>query len=401
MNRESSSFVCRSLRKALFISGINQKLLSSSRTRSVRATFARGSGEDLIVEGQFTTQGAHLSSPQVSVVLPSHNAGRFLRASVTSILEQSFGNFELLLIDDASTDNSFADLSDIGDDRVRILRNAHKQGLAAALNRGIAESSSPLIARMDADDVAITNRLNRQISFLEANPSVMVVGTDVQPIDEFDQAVGKPWLFPVLPWQIRWRMLFSCSLAHPSVVARREFFEQVGLYAEDHPAGSEDYELWLRAFESIEMANLPAVLLLYRRHSESTTLSQTAHLPYVRAAARRAIERIIQRSVSNNQLDALSDPAAAQSRDSETFILAAGILHDLFEWFNAQPLSDPERSYVRYRAAWTLRAILRTLGKTDLKEAVRVARSSPLLTADHLIQALSRKLGWSKGPDRL
>lgn len=304
-------------------------------------------------------------------------------------------------MDDASDDGSVTDIEDIEDKRVRILRNEQRLGLAATLNRGIQKAGGSLVARMDADDIAVKDRLKRQISFLQENPAISIVGGDVQPIDHSGRAVGPPWLFPLLPWQIRWRMLFASSLAHPTIVARREFFEQVGLYAEHLPAGAEDYELWLRALERVEMANIPQIVLHYRRHQKSVTLRQRTHLPYVQAAAIHAIQDIIQRPVTEPELNAMWEPDAPEGHQAEALMGASRIIHDLFRWFARKDLSRPERSYIEYRGAWSLRAVLRSLAREDLREAVAVAASSPLITATHMFHATLVKLRIKSPPKRL
>lgn len=304
-------------------------------------------------------------------------------------------------MDDASDDGSVTDIEDIDDKRLRILRNEQHLGLAATLNRGIQQAGGSFVARMDADDIAVKDRLKLQISFLQENPAILIVGGDVQPIDHSGRAEGPPWLFPLLPWQIRWRMLFASSLAHPTIVARREFFEQVGVYAEHLPAGAEDYELWLRALERVEMANIPQIVLHYRRHQKSVTSRQRTHLPYVQAAAIRAIQEIIQRPITEPELNAMWEPDDPKGHHPEALLGASRIIHDLFRWFARKDLSQAERSYIEYRGAWSLRGVLRSLAKKDLRDAAALAASSPLITATHMLDATLVKLRLKSAPERL
>jgi hypothetical protein len=341
--------------------------------------------------------------PLISVVLPARDAGEYLEIAVNSILTQDWRDLELLVVDDASTDGSTAELlTQVKDDRLQFVRNERRLGLAATLNRGIQEARGSLIARMDADDIALKSRLTRQITFLEKNPSVMIVGGDIQPVDDKGHPLGQAWLFPLLPWQIRWRMLFSCSLAHPSVLIRREFFDRVGPYAEDHPAGSEDYELWLRGLELVDMANISETVLLYRRHSSSVTLKQDLHHPYVRKAGMRTIQRIIEREITEAELDALWTPGNSTSaHDAEALVGAIDILHNLFAHFEMKPLSTPEREYIRYRAAWSLRPILRSLAKVSPARATSLGLASPLVNMKNSLGAAAEKIGLKRRPERL
>lgn len=207
--------------------------------------------------------------PTVSVLMPAHNAERYLGEAVESILGQTFRDFEFLIVDDGSTDRSRAILERYAaqDPRIR-LTSRPNTGYAAALNELLGLARGELVARMDADDVALPERLGRQVEYLRAHPDVICVGTAVQLIDEAGRFLRDR--HPGLDHEaIQERALAGdCALNHPSVMMRRAALEAVGGYhVEFMPA--EDLDLWLRLGEIGRLTNLPDVLMKYRQHEAS------------------------------------------------------------------------------------------------------------------------------------
>jgi glycosyltransferase involved in cell wall biosynthesis len=211
--------------------------------------------------------------PQISVVLPVYNAEKFLAKAVESLLQQTYSNFELIIIDDGSSDSSpdilrhYAEV----DQRVKVYRQPSNMGLIAALNRGCELAQGRYIARMDADDISTPQRLEKQLTYLDANPDVGVVGAALQYIDASENK-GRIASVPLLAGHLRWRMLFGNYLPHPLAMIRRDTLAKVGLYRPE-AYRIEDYDLWTRILEFAELANLPDVLLYYREHSQSSMVS--------------------------------------------------------------------------------------------------------------------------------
>ena len=209
---------------------------------------------------------------RVSVILPVRDGGAYLEAAVASILAQTLRDLELLVIDDGSCDGAAAALRPLAarDDRLRVLSNPGV-GLVAALNFGLAQARAPLVARMDADDVALPERLARQVAFLDRNLGVALVGAQVAFIDASGALTGERTHFPTDPAAVAAALLTrGCVVKHPSVVARREALLQAGGYRAAL-AKAEDYDLWLRLAERARLANLPEVLLDYRVHPEQVS----------------------------------------------------------------------------------------------------------------------------------
>jgi glycosyltransferase involved in cell wall biosynthesis len=215
-----------------------------------------------------------MSTPLVSILLAVHNGGSLLDESIHSILEQTFTDFELLVIDDGSTDDSHARAAAINDPRIRILRNETNIGLTRSLNRGLAEARGEYIARQDADDISLPNRLSAQVQYLRTHSDVVLVGTSAVRINPKGIMIGTNDM-PVTHEAIRWASVVDNPFLHTSVMFRRAVVQQeCGGYDEQY-AVCQDYALWNRLAAKHRVANLPDRLVLMREHPSSMTRSQT------------------------------------------------------------------------------------------------------------------------------
>ncbi|MEA2327720.1 MAG: hypothetical protein QOE68_2679 [Thermoanaerobaculia bacterium] len=209
---------------------------------------------------------ALLHAPRVSVLLPVWNGEAFLGEAMESMLRQTFSSFELIVIDDGSTDRTaaiaerFASL----DSRVRVLRRAH-EGFSPALNAGLAAARGEYVARMDADDISLPQRLEKQVAYLDAHPACVVLGTWIEVVEQAGRHVGLKTFVTTHDEIFAALLRFISPLAHPTIVARRDVLRGAGGYdARRYP--SEDLDLWFRLAESGELANLGEALLQHRRH---------------------------------------------------------------------------------------------------------------------------------------
>jgi glycosyltransferase involved in cell wall biosynthesis len=200
------------------------------------------------------------------VLLPVWNSEAFLEQAVESILGQTLSSFELIVIDDGSSDRSAAIAEGFPsrDDRVRTLRRRH-EGLSATLNAGIAAARGEYIARMDADDISVPDRLQKQVAYLDAHPACIAVGTWIEVVDEAARPLGLK-TYVTTHAEISAALLRGISpIAHPTVVVRGDALRAAGGYdARCYP--SEDLDLWFRLGESGALANLDEALLQHRRH---------------------------------------------------------------------------------------------------------------------------------------
>lgn len=214
--------------------------------------------------------------PMVSVVMSVFNGGPYLTCAVESITGQSFRDFEFIVIDDGSTDGSgeLLEAARAADPRIRLLHQENR-GLIASLNRGCGLAQGTYIARMDADDIALPERLDLQVAYLRAHRGVDVLGGAV----EFVDALGGPLGFRHYPQEdgeIRAQMLDRNCIWHPTVLMRRDAFAATGGYREVPAA--EDYDLWLRMASRGQLANLGTVLLKYRVHEAQATVARNLQM---------------------------------------------------------------------------------------------------------------------------
>ncbi len=210
-----------------------------------------------------------LPTPMVTVLMPVYNASRYLGPAIESILQQTFRDFELLIINDASTDGCQEILSSFSDDRIRLLENKNNLGLANTLNRGLHAAAGEFIARQDADDLSHPERLESQVEFLRAHPDVALVGTQAIIIDEFGRYKRVLLDRPRDHIAIKWDLLFDNSFVHTSVMYRKTIVRDNLAGYDPSYAACEDYELWSRIAEVWHVANLARHLVSHRTHSSS------------------------------------------------------------------------------------------------------------------------------------
>ena len=202
-----------------------------------------------------------VSVPAVSVLMPVYNGAPWVRDAVASVLAQTAGDLELIAIDDGSTDGTRDLLAGVKDRRLRVTRQA-RAGLTPALNRALAVARAPLVARLDADDVARPERLGRQRAFLDAHADVGLLGTGAREIDAEGRevAVIRP---PEDDATIRRVLIRRNPFVHSSIMMRRTVVERAGGYDETLPV-AQDYDLWMRMSRLARLANLPEPLVVRR-----------------------------------------------------------------------------------------------------------------------------------------
>jgi GT2 family glycosyltransferase len=230
-----------------------------------------------------------VDEPQVSVLLPVRDGARWIDAACASVLGQSLTALELIIVDDGSTDETPSRIAALAlsDRRVRALRQS-PLGLVAALNKAIDSARAPLLARLDADDVALPERLARQKEHLDRHPGTVLLGTWAQTIDADDHAIGqlRPESDPArLAILLRRRNPF----VHSTVMMRADAVRRVGAYREAC-RHAEDYDLWLRLAETGAVAILPEILVRYRIHAASVTRRAVLQQGFAARLARRAAE---------------------------------------------------------------------------------------------------------------
>lgn len=203
------------------------------------------------------------SSPRVTVLMPAHNAARYVAEAIQSVLDQTFADFELLVIDDGSTDTTTDVVSRFTDPRIRLVSNDRNMGIAGTLNRGFELARGEYIARMDADDLCRPARLEGQVRFMDLHRDVVLVGTWFATFGNGFRRVVKP---PCSDPELRAWLLAECPFGHPTVMLRRSVLQQHGISYDANFSRVEDYELWSRLAGYGQIANIPQVLVEYREH---------------------------------------------------------------------------------------------------------------------------------------
>jgi glycosyltransferase involved in cell wall biosynthesis len=208
-------------------------------------------------------------TPRVSALMPVHNAERYVAEAITSILQQTFTDFELIVIDDGSSDRSGDILESFAEKDPRVIvHHQSNSGLVASLNRACSLARGTYIARSDADDLNLPQRFEKQVEYLDRHSDIGLLGTWIQDIGP-DGKPGPVWPLPTTPAAIGWFLMFGNCVAHPSVMARRRLIQTLGYRAE--ATHIEDYDLWIRISAVSNLANLPEVLVKYRVLNDSVS----------------------------------------------------------------------------------------------------------------------------------
>jgi glycosyltransferase involved in cell wall biosynthesis len=286
---------------------------------------------------------------KVSVLMSVYNDDRYLRQAVDSVLAQTFTDYEFIIVDDGSSDESTSILDGYTDPRIVRLRNEQNIGLADSLNRALMIARGQYIARMDADDISMPERLVKQVDFLDTHPEVGVLGTGFEILDDCenrDQSVA----FPVESGMVRWHLYFYCPIVHPSVMVRREVYERLGGYDTDICHNhSEDYELWHRAKSITELANLPDILLQLRKHDQNKSIVNESYaLKSILGVDQKAITLALGRLVTQDCVRGLRTPTTIES-PQETLDVA-DVLHDLC-LATLNEVTEPEKKLIKRDAA--------------------------------------------------
>ncbi|MBW4618436.1 MAG: glycosyltransferase [Cyanosarcina radialis HA8281-LM2] len=270
--------------------------------------------------------------PKISVVMPVYNCERYLREAVESVLNQSFTDFEFVIINDASTDSTDEILAEFArqDERIIILENQENLGLTGSLNKGIDRARGEYIARQDADDISLPERLKKQVALLDSNSEVVLVSCNIEKIN----AEGKPFAIMerACPANlVAWYLLFYNRLSgHSQVMFRRKTVNMLGGYSKKYPY-CEDYELWCRLAGVGIVRILPEVLLQQRFHSTSVSAKKQAEQKQdILELARSNIKQLTELDLSPSEIENLNSFWVGHTK-SANFLDSSNLRH-----FNAQ-----------------------------------------------------------------
>lgn len=204
--------------------------------------------------------------PKITVLMPVYNCELYIKEAVDSILNQTFIDFEFLIIDDASTDETLAIIKSFCDPRIQLIEKPLNTGYTNSLNQGLKLAKGEYIARMDGDDISVPERFEKQVSFLDANPDIVLCGTLYKVI-----GMDKICQYPLTHEEIKVKLISGCYIAHPTVMIRKSIFNLKGLEYDSLMEPAEDYDLWSRIVFLGKVANIGEVLLEYRIHANQTS----------------------------------------------------------------------------------------------------------------------------------
>lgn len=238
--------------------------------------------------------------PKVSVLMPAYNGEKYIGQAIDSVLSQSFRDFELVVIDDGSTDKSAEIVGSYSDKRIRYVANPTNLGLAGARNRAIEVSNGDYLAWLDCDDITLPGRFLKQVTLLDEYPNVGLCGTWVRTLGLESEQV---WQYPSDPGFVRARMLFDDPVATSAVMVRRSCLAADELHFDTRFPPAEDYDLWERVSRKNAVCNISEVLTLYRIHpNQISTIKRVQQKKSVWAIQSRLLEQL--------QIDASEDEKA-------------------------------------------------------------------------------------------
>ncbi len=211
-------------------------------------------------------------TPKVSVIMPIYNAEKYVKGTIECILNQTYTDFELLLINDWPTDSTMEIISTIQDPRIRMITNDRNRGIAYSRNRGLQEAKGEYIALMDDDDLAPNDRLQYEVDYLDAHPEIDVIGGGFRIIDGDNNFVTG--ITPTLnnPLYIRAQMMFYCPMYNGSTMFRKQIVDQYKIKYKDNYLGMEDYRFWVECSIHAKMVNTDRALLYWRQAETTETI---------------------------------------------------------------------------------------------------------------------------------
>ncbi|RKR06951.1 glycosyl transferase family 2 [Kushneria sinocarnis] len=228
-------------------------------------------------------------APTVTVLMPAYNRADVIPWAIDSVLRQTLDDFELLIVDDASTDSTASVVEGYTDPRIRLIRQTGNQGPARTRNHGLELARGRYIAILDSDDQAVPSRLARQVAFLEQHPDIGEVGGWIRAIDATGRR-GRLKRMPTDSRRIRAQMPWRCGIAHTTVMIRTELARQLR-YDEAFEL-SQDIDLHVRLLASHEIANIPAVMTCKRTHATQISRNSDKAARYKKIIQRRLLEQL-------------------------------------------------------------------------------------------------------------
>lgn len=212
--------------------------------------------------------------PKLSITVPAYNRENYIGPCLESLLNQSFTDFEIIVVNDGSTDKTVEIIESYKDSRIKLYHNEQNRGIVYTRNRGFELSKGEYIAILDSDDISVQGRLQKQVTFLDQNLKVGLVGGFAEVIDENGQSEGKVWFSNFDQKKLNTRLFFENCIAQSSVMLRKSALPNPA-YRSEYPP-SEDFDLWVQISRNWEVCNIPEVLIQYRVHSKNISKEENS-----------------------------------------------------------------------------------------------------------------------------
>jgi len=333
-------------------------------------------------------------NPKISVLMPVYNCMRFIEESINSILNQTFRDYEFIIIDDCSSDGTFEYIQSLYDPRIRIIRKTQRTGITVSLNMGLDVAKGEYIARMDGDDISVPNRFERQVAFMDENPEVVACGGGYE-------AIGIPDI-KYVPNSSNDDIIldlfsFSC-IAHPTVFLRSIILKNNNIRYDLNYEPAEDYKMWTILSEYGKLANIKDVLLYYRLHPNQISNQ--------RAASQKELKKLISfeyiKCLSNNNenIDLFCNSKLQTIKDFRKY---ESVENDIRYTLKARGINTNEKFFFerkRHHIEWSLNRIEYSLPQA-IEDFKLLFRSRSLLGNKFIIKYLVKNIIYSIRVDRL
>ena len=207
--------------------------------------------------------------PEISVVMPVYNGEKHIRETIESVLNQTFNDFEFIIVDDCSTDRTQEIILSYTDNRIKLIKNKNNSGVSFSANRGFDVATGEYLVRVDADDICIKDRFEKQLKFMKKNKDIGICGSAICQFNDNGDILTLE--LPTSPSKTKVCMLFRNPLAQPSVMMRLSTIKKYNLRYDSSIHYAEDYEFWTRCAQYMQLCSMPKVLLKYRIHGQQAT----------------------------------------------------------------------------------------------------------------------------------
>ncbi len=324
-----------------------------------------------------------MTSPKVTVLMSVYNGEKYLHEAIDSIVNQTFRDFEFLIINDASTDRTSEILKSYQDPRIRIINNEKNIGLTRSLNKGLKVAKGEYIARMDADDISTPDRLDKQVAYMDNHPEKALLGGTAIVINGKGNTASR-WHLLTEPGLLRWSLLFSNQFIHSAVVLRSALLRTLRLNYDCALSCVQDYDLWQRISRYASVANLGDVVIYRREHQENISTRNSQEQKKTRfMVIGRGVSELLGHSIENKNVAQISRIAVGETLASveQLEIVGRTVSHMLDVFFQKYGLTPKEEKLVIRDARTRWLVWVRQHSVSFGWKAVRVFHKFPKIAA--------------------